>query len=61
MGLRSLCGQGAVRAWVLTPNLSLVDSHARLHDELNDFLRQRCPVCDERHLAVLAWMVAGLL
>jgi hypothetical protein len=28
-----------------------VDSYARLHGELNDFLRQHCPVCDERHLA----------
>jgi len=38
-----------------------VDSHARLHGGLNDFLRQHCPVCDERHLALLGWMVAGLL
>jgi hypothetical protein len=28
-----------------------VDSYARLHGELNDFLRQHCPVCDERHLS----------
>jgi len=38
-----------------------VDSHARLHGGLIDFLRQHCPVCDERHLALLGWMVSGLL
>ena len=38
-----------------------MDSHARLHGGLIDFLRQHCPVCDERHLALLGWMVSGLL
>lgn len=38
-----------------------MDSHARLHAELTGFLRQHCPVCDERHLTLLGWMVAGLL
>jgi hypothetical protein len=38
-----------------------VASRAQLHAELIRFLRQHCPVCDERHLTVLAWMVAGLL
>ena len=36
-------------------------SRAQLHAELISFLRQHCPVCDERHLVLLAWMVAGLL
>ncbi len=36
-------------------------SRAQLHAELIRFLRQHCPVCDERHLTLLAWMVAGLL
>jgi Transposase DDE domain len=38
-----------------------LDSHARLHRELISLLRQHCPVCDERHLLLLGWMVAGLL
>jgi len=38
-----------------------VDSPAQLHAELNGFLRQHCPVCDERHLALLGWMITGLL
>jgi hypothetical protein len=38
-----------------------VDSHARLHAELTRLLRQHCPVCDERHLVLLGWMVTGLL
>ena len=38
-----------------------MDSRARLHCELTGFLRQRCPVRDQRHLVLLAWMVAGLL
>jgi hypothetical protein len=38
-----------------------VDSHARLHCELIAFLRQHCPVRDQRHLVLLGWMVAGLL
>jgi hypothetical protein len=38
-----------------------VDSRARLHCELTGFLRQYCPVRDQRHLVLLAWMVAGLL
>jgi Transposase DDE domain len=38
-----------------------VASRAQLHAELIRFFRQHCPVCDERHLTVLAWMVAGLL
>jgi hypothetical protein len=37
-----------------------VDSHARLHCELTGFLRQHCPARDQRHLVLLAWMVAGL-
>ena len=36
-------------------------SHARLHGELIAFLRQHCPVRDQRHLVLLGWMVAGLL
>ena len=36
-------------------------SLARLHGELISFLRQHCPVADQRHLVLLAWMVAGLL
>ena len=38
-----------------------MDSHARLHAELTGFLRQHCPVADERHLTLLGWMTAGLL
>ena len=38
-----------------------MDSRARLHCELTGFLRQHCPVRDQRHLVLLAWMVAGLL
>jgi hypothetical protein len=38
-----------------------MDSHARLHREQTGFLRQHCPVFDERHLVLLEWMVAGLL
>jgi hypothetical protein len=38
-----------------------VDSRARLHCELTGFLRQHCPFRDQRHLVLLAWMVAGLL
>jgi hypothetical protein len=38
-----------------------VDSHARLHAELIAFLRQHCPVADQRHLVLLGWMVTGLL
>jgi hypothetical protein len=38
-----------------------VDSRARLHCELTGFLRQHCPVRDQRHLVLLSWMVAGLL
>ncbi len=36
-------------------------SRARLHAELIAFLRQHCPVRDQRHLILLVWMVAGLL
>ncbi len=36
-------------------------SHARLHCELIAFLRQHCPVRDQRHLVLLGCMVAGLL
>ena len=36
-------------------------SRAQLHCELIAFLRQHCPVRDQRHLVLLAWMVAGLL
>ena len=35
-------------------------SLAQLHAELIGFLRQHCPVRDQRHLVLLAWMVAGL-
>ena len=35
-------------------------SRAQLHAELIGFLRQHCPVRDQRHLVLLAWMVAGL-
>ena len=38
-----------------------MDSHARLHAELISFLRQHCPVSDERHLVLLGWMVTGLV
>ena len=38
-----------------------MDSPAQLHAELTGFLRQHCPVCDERHLALLGWMITGLL
>jgi len=38
-----------------------VDSRARLNCELTGFLRQHCPVRDQRHLVLLGWMVAGLL
>ena len=38
-----------------------MDSHARLHAELIAFLRQHCPVADQRHLVLLGWMVTGLL
>ena len=38
-----------------------MDFHARLHCELTGFLRQHCPARDQRHLVLLAWMVAGLL
>ena len=38
-----------------------MDSPARLHAEITGFLRQHCPVCDERHLVLLGWMVTGLL
>lgn len=36
-------------------------SPARIHAELIDFLRQHCPVRDQRHLVLLGWMVTGLL
>ena len=36
-------------------------SRAQLHAELTGFLRQHCPARDQRHLVLLAWMVAGLL
>ena len=36
-------------------------SRAQLHAELIGFLRQHCPARDQRHLVLLAWMVAGLL
>ena len=36
-------------------------SLAQLHGELIGFLRQHCPVRDQRHLVLLGWMVAGLL
>jgi hypothetical protein len=43
------------------PNQSRVDSPARLHAELSGFLRQHGPVCDERHLLLPGWMLAGPL
>jgi hypothetical protein len=36
-------------------------SRAQLHAALIAFLRQHCPVADQRHLTLLGWMVAGLL
>ncbi len=36
-------------------------TRAQLHAELIAFLRQHCPVQDQRHLVLLGWMVAGLL
>ena len=36
-------------------------SHARLHAELIGLLRQHSRFCDQRHLVLLAQMVAGLL
>ena len=36
-------------------------SLAQLHAELIGFLRQHCPVRDQRHLVLLGWMVAGHL
>ncbi|MCP9824256.1 hypothetical protein [Synechococcus sp. EJ6-Ellesmere] len=36
-------------------------SHARLHFELIGLLRQHSPFGDQRHLVLLAQMVAGLL
>jgi len=38
-----------------------VASRAQLHCELIAYLRQDCPVRDERHLVLFGWMVAGLL
>jgi hypothetical protein len=38
-----------------------VASHTRLHRELISFLRQHSAFCDQRHLVLLAWMVARLL
>jgi len=38
-----------------------VDSHAWLHAELTGILRQHCPVCDQRRLVLLGWMVTVLL
>jgi hypothetical protein len=38
-----------------------VVSHARLHAELIGLLRQHSRFCDQRHLVLLAQMVAGLL
>jgi hypothetical protein len=34
-------------------------SRARLHAELIAFVRQHCPVADERHLTLLGWMGGG--
>ena len=36
-------------------------SHGQPHAELIALLRQHCPARDQRHLVLLAWMVAGLL
>ena len=33
----------------------------QVHAELTGLLRQHCPVCDERHLVLLGWMITGLL
>jgi len=38
-----------------------VASRAQLHAEPIGILRHHCPVRDQRHLVLLAWMVAGLL
>ena len=36
-------------------------SRAQLHAELIGFLRQHCPIRDQRRLVLLGWMVTGLL
>ncbi len=46
---------------VLRPNQPSTVSRTRLHFKLLGFLRQRSSFADQRHLAVLSWMVAGLL
>ncbi|MBD2551450.1 sugar nucleotide-binding protein, partial [Microcystis elabens FACHB-917] len=43
------------------PIQSLVDPQTRLHRELIGLLRQHSAFCDQRHLLLLGWMVAGLL
>jgi hypothetical protein len=45
----------------IRPNQASVACHTRLHRELIGFLRQHSAFCDQRHLVLLAWMVAGLL
>jgi len=46
---------------VLNANQHSTVSRTRLQSELLGFLRQHCSVADLRHLALLAWMVTGLL
>ncbi|MFM7086380.1 MAG: hypothetical protein ACKOXO_05235, partial [Cyanobium sp.] len=46
---------------VLKANQRSTVSRTRLQSELLGFLRQHCSVADLRHLALLAWMVTGLL
>ena len=38
-----------------------MDPQTQLQSELIGLLRQHSPFCDQRHLVLLAWMVAGLL
>jgi hypothetical protein len=38
-----------------------VESRAELHAEPIGLLREHCPVRDQRHLALLGWMVTELL
>ena len=38
-----------------------MDPQTRLHRELIGLLRQHSAFCDQRHLLLLGWMVAGLL
>jgi len=50
-----------MRAWGCETKPSPRGIPARIHAELIGFLRQHCPVRDQRHLVLLACMVFGLL